>query len=91
MCEGGSGGAQARLARGGAAGVGIMQDGEMAVAGEADIKLDTGGTGGEGEAEGREGVFRSTRRSAAMGDNFHRAIRKKFLDRINRMENKFTK
>jgi hypothetical protein len=89
--ESGRGGAQARLARGGAAGVGIVKDGEAVVAGEADIELEAMGAGLQREAEGGERVFRRERGGAAMGDDFHRSKTpnsKKILDKMNRINKK---
>lgn len=60
------------LTGGRAAGVGVVDDGEVTVAREADIDFDACGAKGEGEADGGEGVFRGAGGGAAMGDDFHR-------------------
>ena len=67
------GGAKARLARSDAAGVGVVEDGEAAVAGEAHVNLDPGGAGGEGETDGGERVFGGAGGGSAMRDDFHRS------------------
>lgn len=53
-----------------AARVGIVNDGELPVAGEAHVNFDAVGFKFRREADGGEGVFRGAGRSAAMSENF---------------------
>jgi len=58
---------------GGFAGVEIVDDDEVVIAGEVNVNLDGIGLLAPGEADGCKGVLRSIEGSAAMGDDFHGA------------------